>query len=1160
MNFKIKRFVAIVLVLTLLTTSFSLSVFADYIGAGGGAGNTLHEGNWNENKSGYRITAVDPNTGKRVSNSVDFLFSSRPTNGFHYSNYKTEALGSCSTEPTYIMVSDMLKTAIKRDKDGNVYDGFDSSNPMPHPVYYKQGTKEANGNGQSLKKWMLDGAKQINAKYPSSSGNSGNSGSASGDNSDSDSFSSISSLTNAAVRKSQLRLAISGLSDSEFSRAKDAATSSYRGIMQAIALGKKYTKSNVAYEAIQSAKGMGYSSKMQVYIVSFIINSYCGASWSGTATSITSVSTLNFSKATVQSLESAVSDKLNATQLNNEKSGLFEIADEEIPLSDSEGKNAYIRSILNYKKNGTAVFQFLNTVPDSVKSADSVVDKVAKGGYKVIIESIFWYQPQNSSGGYFKFNGTNPIVYGTATNLAQWSVWAKSHLGWNDGGKGGWYYNITNRTGAWGLYLDGNPGIAGLSAPDSSKEGQVIANVELARTDIGYAIHCYAAEDDPIPPSITNSDTGLILHESEISKAVETANSNIQGWGAKAFNFKYSDLSGKCSAKVKDGKNLDGTDKFKSCKKEYRIADGEWSYNFKNTLPVNSSLVANVTGFLPINKVGSDASGTRTDLGAGSDTVNSFDYQFSIWRGKDIPTIAKYIQPASVLNGLLSRFGNTPSGNRGVGYSENLTVSLQEDSSKGDYITTSKCPAHSNGKSSTASSTDITNYNGQVKVESYWGKARSVGNATLTGLQPFRPYISSIGSSCLAGSGYPIQNSSIFRLYPFIRMTYQTPGATTKTSVNVLSQWLRQIQPNDYAEAGYYNNNNGLGLNMNSYQWCLHAKATSGSKGWNKPNQVLPGGAIYTLDTKNSNNAVAIVTYQNYLNPEQRAALASAAPNSEFTLSGAENSHNAFKNMAKNTLDNLKVVQWVNRDANSATITSGNALKVTGGGQSLSTLGISGVTGSEAKYYLRGNTSANKANEGDLDIISENTVKTYYKVFSDISGIVCVQKSNDNAAWQTIDKLGQEQDASALTDFESQELDRRTKLVTNYITAMERNTGSDDTAEWGKHWYNEASLGFCVVRTETKFIVGLKYPGIRSACLDVKLEPTRNSQRDLFESAHKSLFCMDSKSDYYPDKPNHYIGSFKNHDILMNSMESMFKSKVFYIVNASVSDLLSTPN
>ncbi|MEG2021322.1 MAG: hypothetical protein RR087_06065, partial [Oscillospiraceae bacterium] len=39
------------------------------------------------------------------------------------------------------------------------------------------------------------------------------------------------------------------------------------------------------------------------------------------------------------------------------------------------------------------------------------------------------------------------------------------------------------------------------------------------------------------------------------------------------------------------------------------------------------------------------------------------------------------------------------------------------------------------------------------------------------------------------------------------------------------------------------------GLNIRSDQWSNHVRATNGKKGWNLRNQVLPGGALYCVDT-----------------------------------------------------------------------------------------------------------------------------------------------------------------------------------------------------------------------------------------------------------------------------------------------------------------------
>ena len=87
--------------------------------------------------------------------------------------------------------------------------------------------------------------------------------------------------------------------------------------------------------------------------------------------------------------------------------------------------------------------------------------------------------------------------------------------------------------------------------------------------------------------------------------------------------------------------------------------------------------------------------------------------------------------------------------------------------------------------------------------------------------------------------------------------------------------------------------------------------------------------------------------------------------------------------------------------------------------------------------------------------------------------------------------------------------------------------------------------------------VAFAFTDKRSSALDPALCPQNKGQSDLYTNAYLSQFLVDSHSDakIANGKPDHYIGTFKDVDILMPDMESMYVSKKFWIPNANVQDL-----
>jgi len=721
-----------------------------------------------------------------------------------------------------------------------------------------------------------------------------------------------------------------------------------------------------------------------------------------------------------------------------------------------------------------------------------------------------------------------------------------------------------------------NPSIT--EEPKALTNGTVPATIKVYKPSTTLYVLLVKTED-PEPQNPSNAD--LIIHESQITKAVETINPNISGWGPKTMNFKAHSLNGSCSNQTILGINPQGGFPIMGiCNAPYQLDDQAFDYNVNNTKPIDTIIQPkeSLLSFKPLIDKGNDASGNRTTLFEELYPVNSFNYKLVIWRGKDIPTIASYKeQNQGDISQLLNRYGNTPQGSRYTNktqYTHNLSILLDADLLNGDYETTSITPCtHRLIKKVDHINLNTLNYDAVATVEVYWGEEHEIGNETVTTPQTNKANLAGISLTPKFSLGQMLQYTDPIKFYPYFRMTYQTTGQqdTERTNINILSQWLSEIIPNDYVETAWATKDE-FNLNLKSTQWSLHAKATGQEKGWDHSNRVLPGGAIYTLDTDSNNKTYAsVITWQPYLEDEVLDKVILTGSN--YTYEATEEPHKQLAEQAKEALENWRIVQYVKdvskKNGTTPDITDKKNASIALDGLkiepnvSLKELGLSGKANTDAKYQLTSASDENLPSESDLDILKTKETITKYKVSADVEGKVYVYKDtgngNGSSDWKVIATLNKTQGPEALTG-EALALDNRTKIVTNVCKVLTRNTGNDTTAAWASSdgkWYNEAFDGICIVRRETTFTLGFSVPSIRSAALDPALCPENKGQSDLFSKAFVSQFAMNNKSDSpsMQDYSDGCIGTFKGQEVIMAGWQELFKTMPFAIPNVNVQDI-----
>ena len=693
----------------------------------------------------------------------------------------------------------------------------------------------------------------------------------------------------------------------------------------------------------------------------------------------------------------------------------------------------------------------------------------------------------------------------------------------------------------------------------------------------------------PQPALPPNGSGPLELTESEISKSVTTMNSAIPSWGPRNFVFTYADMSGSDTHYTGDADNPVAH----ACTAIF--GDSAYDYIITNSDTIDTAVEANAAGGGFASRMVNNTMSGNASINGGTNTLSTAEYQTTIWRSQDLPTIASYNEPSSLdLKTLLGRYGKEPVGDRALNGPYNKTLSIQLSVDSTSDVTTNSVHSYDGDvwHTSTHKAPAVSDHTGAVKVDVFRGtNNKSVGQSDASVISSVIPTITPFGGATSTHSaGYMVGGTTPIYYYPYIRMTYQETGQSALTSVNVLSQWVSELLPNDTAEASWYNPTESTSMDISSTQWSLHASAVSGGKSWNGPDQVLPGGALFQLNTGTTPTKVALVSWQTIITDPERSALDVALSTTEYTLAKATAEQQGFVDQAEDTLSELRTVQWMNADTTSTNAwdNNGKSVKILNAGQSLSNLGLSTSTSDEDKYRLSADTNPDNANKGNLDVIKDDASECFFKVFSDTSGNIYLAKAIApavvSATGNTISDaarntalaslanvngsntggltpiLTRSQGVASLSSQDAKDLDQRTQIITNFLKTLERDEGSDSSASWASSdgkWYSEAWNGVYVVRKEDSLDVGFSKPGIRSAVVDPKVSPPSDGQSDMYSKAFLSQFCMNNKSSTLTaaSKPDGFLASFKGRDIILPDMTLMYQTKHFYITNVSTQDL-----
>ena len=404
------------------------------------------------------------------------------------------------------------------------------------------------------------------------------------------------------------------------------------------------------------------------------------------------------------------------------------------------------------------------------------------------------------------------------------------------------------------------------------------------------------------------------------------------------------------------------------------------------------------------------------------------------------------------------------------------------------------------------------------------------------------------------------KTSADLSFYPYLKYLYYYKDNTTPNDVMVTSSNLSGMKVFNAIQAGVYKKNE-INANLTSTQWSTHARSLSFLKtnGISDKKSVLPGGAIQDIDMGNKGDTqIGVTLWQACLPDTQVQAVQEGFKVSETE---ARTAANALIEEIKKSISGYGLVQWGQEGTETdyrTVIEVGEELHES---TSVSLVtGNSGRTASDDKYYLRHDgTGSSRANFDVLDSRIEN--QFVYTIYSDTEGNVWVTKDGTE-----LGRISKTEDASKLLqNTELKLLDDNTKLITNYISCIQRNIGN---ARDGSTWHNEAFDGVSVLMTDISFDVGFGGDSAkRTNVLDPLLVAKAQSKSDLYnfedESNIRSSVYVTTKISSQAEKPDQegYLGTLKavsgmgDLETGLTDIQSMVYTKNFYIPNATVSDL-----
>lgn len=696
------------------------------------------------------------------------------------------------------------------------------------------------------------------------------------------------------------------------------------------------------------------------------------------------------------------------------------------------------------------------------------------------------------------------------------------------------------------------------SAMENKQEGSKNGSVTLNPKETLY-VRLVKSETEPVENPEQNP-TNLVLHENELSHQFGLSDANngvlVQG----VVNYSSVSSGESCDEDVGDD------DDYEACGSDYEWVDSEaWHFSLSNHKVYDKKFVwdwkqtgATSWGADDLGESGGDRKTGSIEPDGRMILQRSFSDRPVLYPSMNQNTESTLINmglnaPAYIPKA--DRYGNKPEQPSRVSWTGTFETDWVFDSNSPQATFEPSC-GHGGADTDTHNSSnnkseldEAYSKPNNTTIYGLWGKENK-GVAPLT--DTAQQNIWKLGNLNFKGFKNHVKEQS-FSFYPYYKMKFVSELDGSEQDAYLTAENLSTLLSLQRIDSSIFRTKGSVTLDLTSSQWSTHSKAHSllAEKQIEDKNSLLPAGAIYDLKTadadgKASQSWVGYRIFNSYIPDKAVLKDATGVKNKDEVLQAIE----AFKSSTKNILDNYEVVMHGQIGFN----TEGDKKFYDGSIQ------LTGKTGKykmgqnefirDSKYDLQ--TGSTSANSSDIDVLEEK-IETYdWVLTSDADGNVTIFR--DGTALETLNKTQR-----TLTNPEVTEFNSRTNMVTNFLSSIDRNLGSDRN---GSTWYNEGfSIGCIEVRLAYRMGFGDGADSIRSTALNIKANGLLADRTDMFsleeEKGRSYQFFTSNKSlsAEANGKPKFWTGSYDGIDIFVPNMNSLLVSKRFYTSNTTVMDL-----
>lgn len=696
------------------------------------------------------------------------------------------------------------------------------------------------------------------------------------------------------------------------------------------------------------------------------------------------------------------------------------------------------------------------------------------------------------------------------------------------------------------------------SAMENKQEGSKNGSVTLNPKETLY-VRLVKSETEPVE-NPEQTPTNLVLHENELSHQFGLSDANngvlVQG----VVNYSSVSSGESCDEDVGDD------DDYEACGSDYEWVDSEaWHFSLSNHKVYDKKFVwdwrqtgATSWGADDLGESGGDRKTGSNEPDGRMVLQRSFSDRPVLYPNMNQNTESTLINmglnaPAYIPKA--DRYGNKPEQPSRVSWTGTFETDWVFDSNSPQATFEPSCGHGGSDTDTHNTSNNKSELDGayskpnNTTIYGLWGKENK-GVAPLT--DTAQQNIWKLSTLNFKGFKNHIKEQA-FTFYPYYKMKFISQLDGAEQDAYLTAENLSTLFSLQRIDSSIFRTKGSVTLDLTSSQWSTHSKAHSllAEKQIEDKNSLLPAGAIYDLKTadadgKASQSWVGYRIFNSYIPDKAVLKDATGVKNKDEVLQAIE----AFKSSTKNILDNYEVVMHGQIGFN----TEGDKKFYDGSIQ------LTGKTGKykmgqnefirDSKYDLQ--TGSTSANSSDIDVLEEK-IETYdWVLTSDADGNVTIFR--DGTALETLNKTQR-----TLTNPEVTEFNSRTNMVTNFLSSIDRNLGSDRN---GSTWYNEGfSIGCIEVRLAYRMGFGDGADSIRSTALNIKANGLLADRTDMFsleeEKGRSYQFFTSNKSlsAEANGKPKFWTGSYDGIDIFVPNMNSLLVSKRFYTSNTTVMDL-----